>query len=112
MQVGCVAVLYQTSTGKHPFEEWLEKIRHRDCGAAEAIDSRLVRIRDKGNFGDCRSIGQGVYELRIHLRPGYRVYYLRHGHNRVILLSGGEKGDQDRDIEKAHGYATDFRRRI
>jgi len=112
MQVGYVAIAYQTATGKQPFDEWLEKVRKRNRVAAEVIDSRLARIRAQGHFGDCRSVGAGVYELRIHVGPGYRVYYLLHGQNIVVLLAGGEKNDQHRDIEKAHHYAADFWRRI
>jgi putative addiction module killer protein len=103
---------YQTPAGKKPFEEWLDKLGRKDHVAAGAIDSRLARIRDLGNFGDHNPVGQAVYELRIHLGPGYRIYYLFHGQKMVILLAGGDKGSQQRDIEKAHDYAADFRRRI
>ena len=106
------AVPYQTPTGKRPFDEWLVKLRRRDRVAAAAVDARLARIRDKGNFGDHKPAGHPVYELRIHLGPGYRVYYLLHGQKLVILLVGGEKRDQQRDIAKAHEYAADFWRRI
>jgi len=75
-------VSYETFTGKKPFDEWLEKLRRRDHVMAEAGDARLARIRDKGNFGDHRAIGNALYELRIHLGPGYRIYYL------MPLLSG------------------------
>jgi putative addiction module killer protein len=112
MQGEYIAVPYRTAAGKKPFDEWLDTLRHRDRPAAEAVDARLVRIRDNGHFGDCRPVGHGVFELRIHLGPGYRVYYLLHGWKMVVLLAGGEKGDQRRDIEKAHEYATDFWRRI
>jgi putative addiction module killer protein len=106
------AVPYQTPSGKKPFDEWLDKLRRRDRVAAANVDSRLARIRDNGNFGDHRSVSQSVSELRIHLGPGYRVYYLLHGQKMVILLVGGGKGDQQRDIAKAHEYAADFWRRI
>lgn len=106
------AVSYKTAAGKKPFDEWLDSLRRRDRQAAAAIDARLARVRDKGNFGDHGSVGHSVYELRLHLGPGYRVYYLRHGERVVVLLAGGIKKEQSRDIAKAHGYAVDFRRRI
>ena len=65
--------------------------------------ARLNRIR-LGNFGDCKSVGSGVEELRIDFGPGYRVYYGRDGVLVVILLCGGSKRAQDRDILKAKGY--------
>src|ERR1022692_1772830 len=105
-------VPYQTSNGKKPFDEWLEKLQRRDRKAAAAVDARLARIRDKGNFGDHRSVSNSVSELRIHLGSGYRIYYLLHGREMVILLTCGEKDDQQRDIAKAHEYAADFWRRI
>jgi putative addiction module killer protein len=112
MRTEFVAISYQTAAGKRPFDEWMEKLRRRDRVAAEIIDSRLARIRDRGNFGDCRSVGHGVGELRIHFGPGYRIYYLLHGHKLVVMLAGGQKGTQRRDIERAYEYASDFRRRI
>ncbi len=105
-------VPYQTSSGKRPFDAWMNKQWRRDRGAAAAVDARLARIRDNGNFGDHGSAGHPVYELRIHLGPGYRVFYLLHGQKMVILLTGGEKKEQRRDIAKSHEYAEDFRRRI
>lgn len=106
------ALPYQTVGGKKPFDEWLDKLRRKHRLEAAAVDARLARIRDTGLFGDHRTVSHSVYELRIHLGPGYRVYYLLHGHKMVILLVGGAKGDQQRDIAKAHEYAADFWRRI
>ncbi len=111
MEAQFVVVPYQTSSGKKPFDEWMEQLRRRDRMAAEVIDSRLARIRDKGNFGDFRSVGYGVGELRIHFGPGYRIYYLLQGQKWVVLLVGGEKGKQRRAIERAYEYAENFRRR-
>lgn len=106
------ALPYQTSAGKRPFDEWMEALKSRDAVAAVAIDARLERIRDHGNFGDHKPLGGSVYELRIHLGPGYRIYYLLHGREMVILLAGGLKRDQKRDIARAHEFAADFRRGI
>lgn len=61
---------------------------------------RLRRLQSE-NFGDCKSVGDGVIELRIHASSGYRVYFGRHGNNVVILLCGGDKSHQETDIKKA-----------
>ncbi len=64
------------------------------------MDSRITRIRD-GNFGDHKSVGEGVYELRIDKGPGLRVFYALDGENLVVLLGGGDKSSQDKKIEEA-----------
>src|SRR6185312_318891 len=92
---------YRTTSGKQPYDEWLENLRDRDRLAGMAIDSRLARLRDHGNFGDHRFVGNGVYELRIHFGPGYRVYYISHEAMTVILLCGGQKRDQWKDMARA-----------
>lgn len=74
------------------------------------IRQRIARVR-LGNFGDTRSVGEGVQELRIHFGPGYRVYLGREGEAIVILLCGGDKGAQERDIERAQVYWRDHRSR-
>jgi putative addiction module killer protein len=78
-----------------PFSDWLDSLR--DAQAAGIVRARLNRIR-LGNFGDCKSVGGGVEELRIDFGPGYRVYYGREGSFVVILLCGGDKRSQARDI--------------
>ena len=103
---------YQTVAGKKPFVEWLEKLRRRDRTASAAVDARLERIRDVGNFGDFKALGGGVVELRLHGGPGYRLYYLQYGRQVVLMLLGGEKSDQRADIAKAYAYAKDYWRRI
>ena len=72
------------------------------------VDARLARVR-AGNFGDCKSIGEGVFELRIHLGPGLRVYYALHGQQIVILLGGGNKRSQVRDIRRAQQLWKEFK---
>ncbi len=71
---------------------------------------RLNRIR-LGNFGDCKSVGSGVSELRVPYGPGYRVYFGRKGNKVVILLYGGHKKTQSRDIALAQEYWEDYRQR-
>src|SRR5438552_387547 len=81
-----------------PFSEWLASIR--DARAVGIVRARLNRVR-LGNFGDCKSVGGGVEELRIDFGPGYRIYYGRQGSLLVVLLCGGDKSTQARDIRTA-----------
>lgn len=100
---------YQTEDGRQPFSEWLEKLR--DLEAAQRIDARLSRVR-LGNVGDARSVGKGVNELRISYGPGYRIYFGRKGDRLVVLLCGGDKRTQQRDIKRAQEYWGDYLRRM
>jgi putative addiction module killer protein len=99
---------YQTTAGKQPFREWLSALPDRQ--AVNRIEARLARIL-AGNFGDVRSVGGGVLELRIDWGPGYRVYFGRVGQVVVLLLCGGDKRTQERDIERAKDYFRDYRAR-
>jgi len=99
---------YVTEEGRNPFREWLRGLR--DVRARAKIRVRLNRIR-LGNFGDVKAIGKGVYELRIPYGPGYRVYFARTGQRIVLLLCGGDKSSQQRDIGKAKAFLEDYRRR-
>jgi len=81
----------------------------RDRAARARIRARIARLR-LGNFGDTKRVGE-VFELRVHVRPGYRVYYGREGDAVVILLCGGDKRSQARDIERAEAYWRDYRSR-
>lgn len=98
--------LYITDTGKVPFEEWLEKL---DESIQAIIRTRLVRIR-RGNFGDCHSIkgARDIGEIRLDVGPGYRIYYGKQGNTIIVLLVGGSKRTQTRDIEKAKEYWFDY----
>ena len=75
-----------------------------------AFDLRINRLA-AGNFGDCKSLGQGLYELRIDWGPGFRIYYAIIGQARVLLLCGGDKRTQPADIVKAHQCLTDYKAR-
>lgn len=79
---------YITEDGRNPFREWLEGLRDREARAR--IRVRLNRIR-LGNFGDVKSVGRGVHELRLSHGPGYRIYFGRREEMVVILLQGGDK---------------------
>jgi len=80
------------------FATWFENLRDRQ--AMRRIQARIDRAED-GNFGDCAAVGEGVSEMRIHLGPGYRVYFTQRGTEIVILLAGGDKSTQIKDIKIA-----------
>lgn len=99
---------YITDDGRNPFREWLENLKDKETTAR--IDLRLNRIR-LGNFGDSKSVGRGVHEIRLTFGPGYRIYYGRHKETAIILLHGGDKSSQTRDIELAQNRWADYRKR-
>ncbi len=72
--------------------------------------ARLARVR-RGNLGDCKSVGEGVSELRVDYGPGYRVYFAQKGQTLVILLCGGDKRTQEKDIQRAKQYWHDYKQR-
>ncbi len=80
------------------FDAWLRELRD-PIGKARIISR--IRSAELGNFGDCESVGDGVSEMRIHCGPGYRVYYGRIGDIVYLLLCGGSKSTQNRDIKRA-----------
>jgi putative addiction module killer protein len=88
-----------------PFTEW--ELGLKDRTARATIRARIGRIR-LGNLGDSKRVGE-VFELRIHVGPGYRIYYGHEGDDVVILLCAGDKGSQARDIERAEAYWRDYR---
>lgn len=100
--------IYRTKEGKIPFIEWVESLKDRIAKAQ--ITNRLNRIK-LGNIGDCKPVGLGVQELRIHSGPGYRVYFAEQEHSILLLLSGGDKRSQRQDIKLAQEYLAEFRER-
>lgn len=80
------------------FDAWFDGLK--DTVGRGRIADRIERMSE-GNFGDHKSVGDGIFELRIAFGPGYRVYCLRHGASVVVLLAGGDKRSQDRDIKRA-----------
>ena len=86
--------------------EWFESIR--DKNTQNRIDKRLERLED-GNFGDCQSVGAGVFELRLHFGPGYRIYFGQIKRTLVLLLCGEDKASQARDIELAKSYWQEYK---
>ena len=80
------------------FGKWLRGLRDRR--AIAKIAARLENVQ-QGNLGDCRAVGKGVSEMRIHYGPGYRIYFIRSGTEIIVLLGGGTKKTQNKDIEHA-----------
>jgi putative addiction module killer protein len=87
------------------FENWLDGLR--DGKAVKAIRNRILQI-EGGLLGDVRSLGERISEARIHSGPGYRLYFTVHGRVVVILLCGGDKGSQRRDLVKARKLAAEL----
>ena len=87
------------------FAEWLRKLRDRR--AAARIAERLRRLA-LGSYGDVRPVGEGLSELRIDYGPGYRVYFVQRGAILILVLRGGDKADQDRDIARAKALAKEI----
>lgn len=91
----------QTAT----FLKWESRLR--DPKARTVIAARIDRLAS-GLAGDAKAVGDGVMELRIHYGPGYRIYFIRHGSEIVVLLSGGDKASQSSDIETAKRLAKEI----
>ena len=87
------------------FKRWVRGLRDR--AAVARINARLRNV-SLGNAGDARAVGDGVFEMRVHHGPGYRLYCRRDG-TTVVVLCGGDKGSQQRDIERAGRLANDWR---
>ena len=96
-----MSTLRQTET----FEDWFKSLG--DENAKRRIAQRLVRVQ-AGLLGDVKPVGEGVSELRVDYGPGYRLYFVRRGKETVVLLCGGEKGSQDRDIRVAKAMAKEI----
>lgn len=87
------------------FDVWFAGLR--DPRAKRRIQVRIDRAED-GNLGDCEPVGEGVSEMRVHYGPGYRVYFAQRGMEVVILLAGGDKSTQSKDIKTALKLAQEF----
>lgn len=101
-------LLYTTKDGKQPFDSWLRKLRDRQ--AEVAILRRVARLKND-NFGVNKFLGNGVWELKINLGPGYRVYYAIEANTVILLLCGGDKSTQSDDIKKAESFLTEWKSR-
>lgn len=99
---------YLTEGGRDPLKDWLASLADRQARARVLV--RVQRMA-AGNFGDCKPIANGVWELRIDHGPGYRVYYARAGEKLLLLLIGGDKRKQQADIDTALAYWNEWNRR-
>ena len=97
--------IYTDEAGYQPFAEWLDDLK--DAGDRHRIIMRLRRI-ESGNLGDCKHISDGVYELRLFFGAGYRVYFGNDGDKIVIILCGGDKSTQKKDIITAINYCRKY----
>jgi len=97
--------MYNIKETKH-FSKWLEKLK--DIQGKVAVFRRIKRMQE-GNFGDHKSLGQNLSELRITIGAGYRVYYTQEGDEIIILLIGGDKSTQSKDIEKAKQILKEYK---
>jgi putative addiction module killer protein len=99
---------YQTADGRDLFGRWLDRLKDRQ--ALVRIATRLLRLQN-GNFGDCKPIGEGIWELRVDWGPGYRIYYAIAGRHLILLCEGGDKRTQSADIERATERWYEWQRR-
>ena len=99
---------YKDASGKIPFLDWLNSLK--DPNIRLRVRRRLDRL-EVGNFGDCKSVGEGVFELRLAFGSGYRIYFAEHDDTIIILLCGGDKGTQVKDIKKAKIYWIELKER-
>jgi len=96
---------YVAADGRQPFAEWFADLEP----VARAKVTRAIARLEQGNVSNVKSVGEGVLEVRIDFGPGYRVYFGRDGEALVILLTGGTKKRQQRDIDAAHAYWRDYK---
>ena len=89
------------------FAKWIKRLK--DAEARARILVRIRRLSLTENFGDARPVGDGVYEMRVEHGPGYRLYYARRDNALVLLLIGGDKSSQQRDIAKAKKLNLEYR---
>ena len=98
---------YKDGEGRKPYADWLERLLDKHAKARVLV--RVSRMA-AGNFGDCKPVADGVWELRIDWGPGYRLYYAQAGKRLVLLLTGGDKRKQQADIAAAVSYWNDWKR--
>ena len=99
-------IVHYEENGRDIFEDWLAELKDKQ-GAIAVL--RTTKRIEKGNFGDHKYLRDGVSELRIHIGAGYRVYYSMIGDVVVLLLCGGSKRSQEKDIDKAVEYLKKFK---
>lgn len=98
--------VYTTQDGQQPYSDWLNGLR--DGTSRRRIIQHVTRL-GSGNYGDCKSLKDGVFELRLSFGSGYRVYFAEDGNTVVIVLCGGDKSTQEKDIEAAKDYWKEYK---
>jgi putative addiction module killer protein len=96
---------YLKPDGRNPFRDWLAKL---DVSVRARIQARVLRF-EMGNLGDHKSVGGGVWEARLTFGPGYRIYFGKDGPSIILLLLGGDKASQIKDIRQAQGFWIKYR---
>ncbi len=99
-------IVYKDKDGNEPFTKWLDNLS--DLDGKKRIAARITRLQ-AGLYGDCEPVGEGVSELRLFFGPGYRIYFGESKKNIVILLCGGDKSTQKRDIKRAKEYWLEYK---
>jgi putative addiction module killer protein len=95
---------YLTADGRSPWRTWLDEL---DVSTRARVQARVLRF-ESGNLGDHKALGDGLWEARLFFGPGYRVYFSRHERALILLLAGGDKGSQYRDIGQARRRLADY----
>ena len=95
---------YLTAEGKSPFRQWLNSLTK---AVKARIQARVLRF-ELGNLGDHRSVGKGAWEARVMFGPGYRIYFGKDGETIIVLLLGGDKSSQAKDIARAQAFWRDY----
>jgi putative addiction module killer protein len=95
---------YLTANGKNPFREWLNSLT---VAVRARIQARVLRF-ETGNLGDHKSVGSGVWKARVMFGPGYRIYFGRDGDSIIVLLVGGDKGSQAKNISRAQDFWASY----
>lgn len=96
---------YKTSSGVRPYRLWFNSLK--DIRTRERVQARILRI-ESGNLGDHRFVGEGVYELRLDFGAGYRIYFGFDGEVLILLLLGGDKSSQKRDLQMAKAFWREY----
>jgi len=99
-------IIYEDASGHEPFFKWLTGL---DRSFRARVLTRLDRV-EQGNFGDHRQISEGLYELRLHFGAGYRVYFGKDESSIILLLTGGTKASQRKNIKRAQQFWVEYRR--
>jgi putative addiction module killer protein len=102
-----VATQYEDANGRSPFEEWFIDLHPP---AAAKVTGAIIRM-EQGNFSDAKGVGAGVFEYKIDFGPGYRIYFGKDGDHFIILLGGGTKKKQQRDVDVSAERWHDYKRR-